>query len=126
MKTLSISIVYLSVKSLEIEDFEETIENFISSAKKNGANIILFPEYTFAPIISACDGDIFRASILTEKILASLSNHFKIIVVACGVFKVADNILNQTYFINGDELIYQPKINLIESEKRQVFLMEKI
>ena len=114
---LSIAIVSLSVESLSLAGFEKKLEYFVIDAKANAANIILFPEYTFAPIISVCNNDLFAASLATEKIMHALNTKYQISICACGIYNTNGVILNQAYYITNGNTSYQAKINLIKSEK---------
>lgn len=117
MNRFNVAALSLSVKSLTEVEFKNKVEYFVSKAKAHGAELILLPEYCFAPIITFANNEIVNASDITEAFLVHLSNKYGIAVCGCGIYKSFENIYNRSYFISDGKIIYQQKINLIESEK---------
>lgn len=111
------SAVSLSVKTLSVDDFEILISSLLSEAHLEGAEILLFPEYTFAPLLESYKGNIFQASIKTDEIITKYATLKKVKCVWCGVRKYSSGLSNIALYFDGNIIKEQLKINLIESEK---------
>lgn len=118
-----LAIVSLSVNSLKIDEFSAYLDHLVKQAKQQQASLVLFPEFSIAPIIEAMKGDLIAATQWLEdkiKVLAVL--HKLYICGGSGAYLINEKLYNQAFLINPTgQVIYQPKINLIESEKTDHF-----
>jgi predicted amidohydrolase len=119
-----IAIVSLSVQSIDLETFANYLEDLVCDAKSLSTDIILFPEFSIAPILTVMSDDLFRATAFLEEKLIVLAKRYQIYICGgSGVYLIEHILYNQSFFINlhGD-VLYQPKINVIEREKQANFV----
>lgn len=114
-----LGLVSLSVESISILNFEKKLETFVASAKNYEIDLIVFPEFSIAPILSSVSDDALRATKLLEHTIQNLANKYKLYICGgSGLFDISGKIYNQSFICSPKGMvIYQPKINLIESEK---------
>lgn len=117
--SFNLAIISLSVKSLTLSDFSNLLEKFVKESKEKGASLILFPEFSIAPILGAMDGDAIEATYFLEQEIKKLAELYSIYICGgTGAYLIEGLKYNQALFVNPKgEVIYQPKINLILSEK---------
>lgn len=118
-----LAIVSLSVCSLKPDEFSAHLDNFVKQAKQKNASLVLFPEFSIAPLIEEMNGDLIAATQWLENKIKELAVLYKIYICGgSGAYLVNDKLYNQSFLVNPDgKLTYQPKINLIESEKAENF-----
>lgn len=118
--SFNLGIVSLAVNSISCDEFKEKLEWFTMRAKSQQAKIIVLPEISVAPILVDSGGDYQQATLYLENTIKNLAQRFG--VCFCGgtsLYTIGSKVYNQAFFITPEEdVIYQPKINLINSEKK--------
>ena len=121
--SFALALVSLSVASISKTNFADKLKAFINEAKEKSARLVLLPEYSIAPILEEMEGNTVNATAFIEKELKKLAVQYSIYICGgTGVYLENNKLYNKSFLVNPTgTLIYQSKINLIESEKAEGF-----
>lgn len=116
-----IAILSLSIKPLNVDKFCQKLWSFAKQAKIADSKIMLLPEISYTPIITAMNNDILKATSFLESEIKKIAMHYALYICGgSGLYNINEKIYNQSFFATPDgTLIYQTKVNLTESEKQQ-------
>lgn len=83
--------------------------------------MVVLPEISFTPILTAIGNDMVKATLFLEAEIKKMAKYYSLYICGgSGIYDINGKIYNQSFLVvpNGD-IIYQPKINLTEGEKRR-------
>ena len=118
-----LAIFSLSVSSLTTSAFSNKLCETVVESKKRGAQLLLLPEFSMAPILNCMNSDTIKATHFLEAEIKKLAIKYNLYICGgSGIYRINDKLYNQSFLVNPEgNIIYQPKINLIESEKVEGF-----
>ena len=116
-----IGILSLSIKPINIDKFCQKLWSFAKQAKEADSKLILLPEISYTPIITAMNDNILNATSFLEEEIKKIAKHYSLYICGgSGLYRINEKIYNQSFLATPDgTIIYQTKVNLTESEKRQ-------
>lgn len=115
-----IGILSLSIKPLSVDKFFQKLWCFAEQAKYANSKLMLLPEISYTPIITAMNDDILKATSLLEEEIKKIASYYSLYICGgSGLYKINKKIYNQSFFATQDgAIVYQTKVNLTESEKQ--------
>lgn len=90
--------IAFSLKSLNPADFATKLADLLQTAKSKDAVLVVFPEFSIAPIITAMREDFFKATDFVENEIKQLAQQHALYVCSgSGLYEIESKVYNQFF-----------------------------